>query len=121
MNFTESQREVIEARNCDILVSAGAGSGKTSVLTERILQRLLDQDNPIDIDRLLVLTFTRAAASQMRTKLSERIAGYLSKNITDERMQRQQDLLYNAQITTIDSFCLYLLRNHFQRITAGFL
>ncbi|MCR5419181.1 MAG: helicase-exonuclease AddAB subunit AddA [Lachnospiraceae bacterium] len=116
MNYTESQREVIESRNCDILVSAGAGSGKTSVLTERILQRLLDKDNPIDVDRLLVLTFTRAAASQMRTRLSEKISEHLSKNITDERMQRQQDLLYNAQITTIDSFCLYLLRNHFHEV-----
>ena len=116
MKYTRQQTEVIEARSCDVMVSAGAGSGKTAVLTERIFQRLLDETHPVDVDRLLVLTFTRAAAAQMKQRLLGKIQKYLQENPDNERMQRQENLLHNAQITTIDSFCLFLLRNHFHEI-----
>ncbi len=116
MRYTQQQTEVIEARNCDVMVSAGAGSGKTAVLTERIFQRLMDPEHPVDVDRMLVLTFTRAAAAQMKQRLLQKIQVYLQEHPSDERMQRQENLLHNAQITTIDSFCLFILRNHFHRI-----
>ena len=73
MNFTEQQKKVIEARGHDILVSAAAGSGKTAVLVERILERMTDPVRPLSIDRLLVVTFTRAAAAQMRERIGKRI------------------------------------------------
>ena len=116
MKYTEQQTQVIEARNCDVMVSAGAGSGKTAVLTERIFQCLLDSEHPVDVDRLLVLAFTRAAAAQMKQRLLKKIQVYLQEHPSDERMQRQENLLHHAQITTIDSFCLYIVRNHFHRV-----
>ena len=115
MNYTDQQKEVIYTRNRDILVSAGAGSGKTAVLTQRIMERISEEGHT-DVDRLLVLTFTRAAAAQMKQRLQDKIGAYLLQHPDDENMQRQESLLHNAQITTIDSFCLYLVRNHFHRI-----
>ncbi|MBR4760661.1 MAG: UvrD-helicase domain-containing protein, partial [Lachnospiraceae bacterium] len=116
MKFTKEQQRVIDVRNKDILVSAGAGSGKTAVLVQRIMGLLQDPDHPVDVDRILVLTFTRAAAAQMKQRLLEQIQEYLVKNPNDANMQMQETLLHNAQITTIDSFCLYLVKNHFHRI-----
>ena len=116
MKYTTEQQRVIDVRDKDILVSAGAGSGKTAVLVQRIMGRLLDPVHPIDVDRILVLTFTRAAASQMKQRLLEKIREYLIKNPNDANMQMQETLLHNAQITTIDSFCMYLVKNHFHRI-----
>ena len=116
MKYTAEQQRVIDVRDKDILVSAGAGSGKTAVLVQRIMGRLLDPIHPIDVDRILVLTFTRAAASQMKQRLLDKIREYLAGNPNDANMQMQETLLHNAQITTIDSFCMYLVKNHFHRI-----
>ena len=116
MTFTPEQRQAIELRGCNILVSAAAGSGKTAVLAERITSMVCDGDNPVDIDRLLVVTFTNAAAAEMRERIAAGIAARLAENPESEHIQRQSALLHNAQITTIDSFCLFLLKNHFNEI-----
>lgn len=116
ITFTETQRKVIEQRGCNLLVSAAAGSGKTAVLVERIVEMVCEGENPVDIDRLLVVTFTNAAAAQMREKVSRALNERLSRDPENEHLQRQTTLLYNAQITTIDSFCLFILRNQFHTI-----
>lgn len=116
MNFTKDQQKVIELRGKNILVSAAAGSGKTAVLVERILALISDSENPVDIDRLLVVTFTNAAAAEMRERIHSAILKKLEENPDDVRMQRQAVLVHHAQITTIDSFCLFILQNHFQQI-----
>lgn len=116
VTFTPEQQEVINLRDCSILVSAAAGSGKTAVLVERIVKMVCDGEKPVDIDRLLVVTFTNAAASEMRERVAAGIAARLAEHPDSEHIQRQAALLHNAQITTIDSFCLYLLRNHFNEI-----
>ncbi len=116
ITFTETQRQVIEQHGCNLLVSAAAGSGKTAVLVERIVEMVCGGENPVDIDRLLVVTFTNAAAAQMREKISRALSERLSLDPENEHLQRQTTLLYNAQITTIDSFCLFVLRNQFHTI-----
>lgn len=116
ITFTEAQRRVIEQRGCNLLVSAAAGSGKTAVLVERIVEMVCEGEKPVDIDRLLVVTFTNAAAAQMREKVSRALNERLSLDPENEHLQRQTTLLYNAQITTIDSFCLFVLRNQFHTI-----
>lgn len=116
VRFTPQQQEVIDLRGCNILVSAAAGSGKTAVLTQRIVERISDETNPVDIDRLLVLTFTKAAAAEMRERIGLGITQRLEANPGSRHLQRQATLLHNAQITTIDSFCLFLVKNHFQEI-----
>nr|MBQ8252570.1 helicase-exonuclease AddAB subunit AddA [Lachnospiraceae bacterium] len=116
MKFTPKQQEVITTRNKNILVSAAAGSGKTSVLVERILSLVTDEKTPIDIDRFLIVTFTNAAAAEMRERIHKAILARLEENPADTNLQKQSALIHNAQITTIDSFCLFLLRNHFHEI-----
>ena len=116
MNFTLEQQRVIDTRNSSILVSAAAGSGKTAVLVERIIQMITDELHPVDIDRLLIVTFTSAAAAQMRERISKAVSERLEKNPENEHLQRQTSLIHNAQITTIDSFCLFIIRNNFNEI-----
>lgn len=116
VKFTEDQQKVISVRDCNVLVSAAAGSGKTAVLVERILSLVTDPENPVDMDRLLVVTFTNAAAAQMRERIHNAILDRLERNPEDANLQRQAVLVHHAQITTIDSFCLLLLKNHFQEI-----
>ncbi|MDE6852733.1 MAG: helicase-exonuclease AddAB subunit AddA, partial [Lachnospiraceae bacterium] len=113
MKWTEGQQKVIDLRERNILVSAAAGSGKTAVLVERIIQKITNQDKPVDIDRLLVVTFTKAAAAEMRGRISEALEERAKENPKDENLQKQLRLLHNAQITTIDSFCQYIIRNYF--------
>ncbi|MBQ0043230.1 MAG: helicase-exonuclease AddAB subunit AddA [Lachnospiraceae bacterium] len=126
MNFTDKQKQVIEARNCNLLVSAAAGSGKTAVLVERILQRIVDEEKPLDVDKLLVVTFTRAAASELRERIAKRIDEEIDARSQDdivcENLQRQSALLAHANICTIDSFCQTILRNYFREadIDPGF-
>ncbi len=115
MQFTEDQKKVIETRNKNILVSAAAGSGKTAVLVQRILSRITGKD-PIDIDRLLIVTFTSAAAAEMRERIHAALLQAQTEHPEDENLQRQAALIHNAQITTIDSYCMFLLRNHFHEI-----
>ncbi len=112
MNYTDEQKKAIGARNTNILVSAAAGSGKTGVLTERVISRLKDGDN---IDELLILTFTRAAAGEMKTRIRDKIAKRLENDDKKKQpfWQHQTDLLGDASITTIHSFCTKLLRRHY--------
>lgn len=116
VNFTPDQQRVIDTRNCNILVSAAAGSGKTAVLVERIIQMITDDSHPVDIDRLLIVTFTSAAAAQMRERISRAVSQKLEENPENEHLQKQSSLIHNAQITTIDSFCLFIIRNNFNEI-----
>ena len=116
MQFTPEQQKVIDLRNKNILVSAAAGSGKTAVLVERILGLILDETNPVDIDRLLIVTFTNAAAGEMRERIGAAIEERLTGNPENEHLQRQATLLHHAQITTIDSFCLFVIKNNFNEI-----
>ena len=116
MNFTPEQQKVIELHNSNILVSAAAGSGKTAVLVERIIRMICEGDHPADIDRLLIVTFTNAAAAEMRERIAAGIAARLEADPGNEHIQKQSALLHNAQITTIDSFSLFLIRNHFNEI-----
>lgn len=113
--WTEDQKKVIELRDRDLLVSAAAGSGKTAVLIERILGLITDAERPTDVDRLLVVTFTRAAAGEMRERLNLAIEKKLLEEENDH-LTRQLTLIQNAQITTIDSFCSYVLKNYFHVI-----
>ena len=117
MKWTKEQQNVIDFRNRDILVSAAAGSGKTAVLVARIIQRILDPQNPVDIDRLLVVTFTKAAAAEMRERIGAAIEAECEKDPQNTHLRRQSALIHNAMITTIDSFCLFVVRNHFEEIS----
>ncbi len=114
--FSREQQQAIQLHNRNILVSAAAGSGKTAVLVERIIRMVCDEAHPVDIDRLLVVTFTNAAASEMRERIAAGIAEKLRLHPESEHIQKQFTLLHNAQITTIDSFSLFLIRNHFDEI-----
>lgn len=116
VTYTVQQQRVIDTRDCNILVSAAAGSGKTAVLVERIIQKICDENNPVDIDRLLIVTFTSAAASQMRERISKAVMARLEQDAENEHLQKQAALIHNAQITTIDSFCLFIIRNNFNAI-----
>ena len=116
VSWTDEQQQVIDLRKRNILVSAAAGSGKTAVLVERIIHMITDAAEPLDIDRLLVVTFTNAAAAEMRERIGAAIEAALLNAPESEHLQRQLTLLHNAQITTIDSFCLYVIRNHFHEI-----
>ncbi len=113
MNWTKKQKQVIDARDRSLLVSAAAGSGKTAVLVERIVRLISEGEHPLDIDRLLVMTFTNAAAAEMRERISQAIEKQLAANPESLHLQAQAALVPYAQITTIDSFCLHLIRNHF--------
>lgn len=117
VKFTPDQQKVIDTREKNILVSAAAGSGKTAVLVERIIQRIMDSEDPLDIDRLLVVTFTNAAAAGMKERISNAIQERLALEPENTHLQRQAVLVHQAQITTIHSFCLYLIKNHFEAIS----
>ena len=114
--WTPAQKSAIDTRDCNVLVSAAAGSGKTAVLVERIISMITDPDKNIDIDRLVVVTFTKAAAAQMKDKIRKSLDSMLDENPGDTNLLRQITLLNNAQITTIDSFCLWIIRNHFPEV-----
>ena len=112
VQWTTEQRAAIEARGSDLLLSAAAGSGKTAVLVERILERIADPSRPVDIDRLLVVTFTNAAAAQMRDRISAALEARLEAEPENAHLQRQVTLVHHAKITTIHSFCLDVIRSH---------
>ena len=116
VTFTKEQQETIDVRGASVLVSAAAGSGKTAVLVERIIRMVKDPVHPVDIDRLLVVTFTSAAAAQMRERISQALSQAVEEQPQNTHLARQLTLIHHAQITTIDSFCLYLVRNHFDEI-----
>lgn len=116
IKFTEEQQEIIRARDCNILVSAAAGSGKTAVLVERILNRVMDPDHPVDVDRFVIVTFTRAAAAQMKNRLRDRLEKALQEDPGNAYLQRQTSLVSSAHISTVHSFCGYVIQNYFHRI-----
>ena len=109
-SWTEEQKQVIELNNRSLLVSAAAGSGKTAVLVERIIQKVTSDEKPMDLDQLLVVTFTKAAASEMRERIMGAIDAKLERNPENSHLQKQKMLLPSAMITTIDSFCMSILK-----------
>ena len=113
MAWTDEQQSAINLRDKNILVSAAAGSGKTAVLVERICNRILDETEPVDIDRFLVVTFTKAAAAQMRDKISTRLWSELERRPDNRHLTKQLALINRADITTIDSFCLRIVKEYF--------
>lgn len=122
MNWTAEQREAIHARGSNLLISAAAGAGKTAVLVERVIQRLTDPREKTDLDRLLVVTFTQAAAAEMRERISSALYQALARDPASLHLRRQILLLEKASITTLHSFCLDLLRQYFYliRLTPSF-
>lgn len=121
MAWTEEQQAAIDSRGQNLLLSAAAGSGKTAVLVERIIGRLLDPDAPVEITDLLVMTFTRAAAQEMRTRIGSALAAAEARQ-PSLRIERQLALLGSAQISTVHSFCQQVLKQYFYRLDldAGF-
>ena len=115
-NWTSEQKRAIERDGTNILVAAAAGSGKTAVLVQRIIRKITDKDNPIDVDRMVVVTFTKAAAAEMKQRIRQALEDCLESEPDNTDIQRQLTLINNAQITTIDSFCLNIIRNYFTDI-----
>lgn len=114
--WTPEQKQCIEARGGTVLVSAAAGSGKTSVLVQRLVGRITDLEHPVDVDRLLVVTFTKAAAAEMKQRISAELTRLIARHPESRRLQRQQMLLPRAHISTVHGFCAGLLREHFQEL-----
>lgn len=114
--WTEEQKAAIETRKCNLLIAAAAGSGKTAVLVERIIRIITNEENPVDIDRLLVVTFTSAAAAEMRERIAAAITKGLESNPNSKNLQKQLTLLSRANITTMHSFCLDVIKNNFHII-----
>ena len=115
IRLTPEQQKVVDTRNCNLLVAAAAGSGKTAVLVKRIIKKVTEEGQ--DIDRLLIVTFTNAAAAEMRERIGAAIEEALLQNPEDAHLQRQMLLLHNAQITTIHSFCLSVIREFFHLLS----
>lgn len=115
-SWTKEQQQAIELKDRSLLVSAAAGSGKTAVLVERIIQKITSKIHPMDIDQILVVTFTKAAASEMRERVMAAIDAKLQEDPENLHLQKQKMLLPTAMITTIDSFCMSVLREHFDAI-----
>lgn len=111
--WTPEQKKAIDSRDGTVLVSAAAGSGKTAVLVERVVQRLMDREKPCSADRLLIVTFTRAATQQMRERIFRVISEKLKENPDDSHLKRQLVMLPFAKISTIDSFCNDIVRENF--------
>ncbi len=111
--WTDEQLDAIKDRGCNLLVAAGAGAGKTAVLVQRIIEKVMDEEHPVDIDRLLVVTFTNAAAAEMRERIGDAITRELDKNPSSARLQSQLTLLGRANIMTIHSFCLGVIKGNF--------
>ncbi len=114
--WTDEQREAITSRGGNLLVAAAAGAGKTTVLVERIISRIIDPTTPLDVDRLLVVTFTNAAAAEMRERIGRALAQEMGRQPNSKHLHRQINLLGRACISTMHSFCLDLLREHFYRV-----
>lgn len=114
--WTEHQENAINARNSNILVSAAAGSGKTAVLVERVLKIITDKNDPVNVDRLLCVTFTNAAAAEMKSRIASRLEEMIMENPGDINAQRQMSLLPSAKLCTVDSFCLNLVKENFFKL-----
>ena len=113
IQFTPTQAAAIGARGGSLLVSAAAGSGKTRVLVERVVGLITDPHHPVEADRLLIMTFTNAAAAKLRADIATRLADEVRAHPEDARLRRQQLLLQRASIGTVDAFCLHFVQQHF--------
>ncbi len=116
VKWTENQKNAINARNGSVLVSAAAGSGKTAVLVQRVIDTITDKVNPISVDRMLIVTFTRAASKEMRVRIDDALNKLLEKDPYNNYLLRQKQLLYSAKISTIDGFCTELVRQYFYKL-----
>lgn len=114
--WTPAQRAAIEDRGGTLLVSAAAGSGKTAVLVERAVRLITDAAHPVAADRLLIVTFTRAAAEELRGRIAVRLAAEAAAHPESAYLRRQRLLLGRANICTIDSFCMQLLKRYFAEL-----
>ncbi len=116
VKWTENQQNAITAQGGSVLVSAAAGSGKTAVLVQRIIDTITHKENPVSIDRMLIVTFTRAASQEMRTRIDEALNKLLKEDPYNSYLIRQKQLLYNARISTIDGFCTDFVRQYFYKL-----
>ena len=114
--WTDSQLDAINTRDRTLLVSAAAGSGKTATLTERIISSVLDESNPINIEDMLIVTYTRAAVGELRERIGKAVKKALKERPDDERLERQLHMLPSAKISTIDAFCADILRANAERV-----
>ncbi|MBQ6627156.1 MAG: UvrD-helicase domain-containing protein, partial [Ruminococcus sp.] len=112
-NWTKSQKQAIDAKGGSIIVSAAAGSGKTAVLVERVIKRIIDPENPVDADRILVVTYTRAAAAELKERLTKKISELVKNDPFNKNLLRQQSLLNKAHISTIHGFCSSIVKEYF--------
>ena len=115
-DWTPSQKNAIEARGGTVLVSAAAGSGKTAVLVQRVIERITDKASPVNVENLLVVTFAKAAAAEMRERIGKVLSQKIEENPTDSFLKRQKMFLPNAGICTMDSFCQKLVKENFQKL-----
>lgn len=116
IEWTGKQKEVIDMRDANILVSAAAGSGKTAVLVQRIIEKIMDETHPVNIDQFVIVTFTRAAAGEMRDRIQSAIEREAALYPENAHLQRQRTRIHMANISTIHGFCTNVIRNHFQEI-----
>ena len=114
--WTDSQLAAINTRDRTLLVSAAAGSGKTATLTERIISSILDEKDPINIEDMLIVTYTRAAVGELRERISKAVKKAISERPGDERLEKQLHMLPSAKISTIDAFCADILRANADRV-----
>ena len=114
--WTDEQSRAINTRDRTLLISAAAGSGKTATLTERIIRSLLDEENPENINEILIVTFTKAAVAELRERIGRAVRDALAENPESERLRRQLALLPSAKIQTIDSFCVDILRKNCDKV-----
>lgn len=112
--WTDAQQKAISCRGGTVLVSAAAGSGKTAVLVQRVIDILTDREHPVDANKILVVTFSNAAAEEMRQRIHSRLSELIAQNPADSYLMRQRTLLSAAHISTVHSFCLDLVRANFQ-------
>ena len=115
-NWTEAQANAIKSKNGTVLVSAAAGSGKTAVLVERVIERITDAEHPVDIEKLLIVTFTKAAAAEMKERISKRLSELIKEQPQNQYLKRQKMYLPNAQISTMDSFCGKFVKENFEQV-----
>ncbi len=116
MGWTKEQETAIDARGCSLLVSAAAGSGKTSVLVERLVRILSDSENRVPADRMIVVTFTKDAAAEMKQRLTAALADLIEKDPENQWLSEQQLLLQSAKISTVHSFCFDLIRDNIHEL-----
>ena len=105
MELTKSQKSAVDQRNCSLLVSAGAGSGKTAVLTQRIINRLCDKNDDCNVTDFLVVTFTTAAAKELSDRIRKKLSDAAIKDPSNKKILRNIALLPQANISTINAFC----------------